>query len=317
MSIFDAYVRLEGTLSGSAKCDELMSRHTSYRIGGPAALFVECASVADLALTLEVLAEEGVAWTIVGKGSNLLVSDAGYDGAVIVLAGEFARIDFGGLTEEEIVALPAAQRLHVTAGAAVPLARLVQQAYGLGLSGLEDMAGIPGSLGGAIFMNAGTRESWIASRVAHVTAYRPGTGLHIIYADEIDWTYRSSNISADEIIVEATLALKAANKGRIAETMQDLLDARSRRQPLSAHSCGSVFKNPDGKSAGELIRSCGLAGASCGDAHISTLHSNFIVNDGSARADDVLALMRLARDRVKESYGISLSPEVKFLGFPF
>ncbi len=317
MSTFDAYIRLEGTLRGSIKCDEVMSRHTTYHIGGPAALFVECASVADLALTLEVLAEEGVAWTIVGKGSNLLVSDGGYDGAVIVLTGEFARVDFGGLDEQEIAELALAHKLHVTAGAGVPLARLVQRAYGYGLSGLEAMAGIPGSVGGAIFMNAGTGDDWIGSRVAHVTAYKPGTGLHIIYGDEIDWQYRSSNLDADEIIVEVTLVLKVSNKGKIAETMQDLLDARSERQPLSSYSCGSVFKNPEGKSAGELIRSCGLAGASCGDAHISTLHSNFIVNDGSACADDVLALMRLVRDRVKECYGIRLSPEVKFLGFPF
>lgn len=317
MSIFDAYIRLEGTLRGSVACDEDMSRHTSYRIGGPASLFVTCASIADLALTLEVLAEEQVGWTVIGKGSNLLVSDEGYFGAVITLDGEFAQADFGGLDEQEILALAPGQKLHVTAGAGIPLARLVQQAYGYGLSGLEAMAGIPGSLGGALFMNAGSRDSWIGSRVAHITAYQPGRGLHIIYGDEVAWDYRTSNLSADEIVVEATLVLRAANKGKIAEAMQGLLDARAARQPLSAYSCGSVFKNPPGKSAGELIHACGLSGASCGDAHISTLHSNFIVNDGSARADDVLALMRLARDRVKECYGIRLSPEVKFLGFPF
>ena len=318
MGAFDAYVRLEGTLSGSVRCDEAMARHTTYRIGGPAALFIECASVADLGLVCDVLAEEQVDWVVLGKGSNVLVSDTGYDAAVITLAGEFCVCNFGDLEKRDDDAEPLEDglQLAVTIGAATPLARVVQQAYGFGLSGLEFAVGIPGTLGGALFMNAGSRDVWIGSRVITVTTYRPHRGLKKIRGEDIAWSYRASGLPDDEIIVEATLALETADKERIAAAMQDRLDARTAAQPLSKHSCGSVFKNPPDKSAGQLIKSCGLAGASCGDAQISTLHSNFIVNNGSARADDVLALMRLARDRVKETYGTTLGPEVQFLGFP-
>lgn len=323
MSAFDAYMRLEGTLKGAVKSDEPMARHTTYRIGGPASLYTECASLADLALVCDVLVEEGVDAEIVGKGSNLLVADEGYDGAVITLTGEFAEVDYGDVakTDEnggdaDDASLERGQELHVIAGAAVPLARLVQEAYGRGLSGLEALVGIPGTLGGALFMNAGTRDDWIGSRVARVTVYRPGKGLEVIHGSELAWEYRSSGISEDVIIVEAELVLRAASKDAIAESMQSRLDARGKHQPLSAHCCGSVFKNPENASAGKLIQECGLAGASCGDARISEQHANFIINDGSAHANDVLALMRLARDRVKENHGIRLTPEVKFLGFP-
>lgn len=318
MSVFDAYVRLEGTLSGSVRCDEPMTRHTTYRIGGPAALFIECTSIADLALVCDVLAEEHVAWAVIGKGSNVLVSDTGYDAAVITLTGEFSSCDFGGLEkrDEMSVSLETGQELAVTIGAATPLARVVQQAFGYGLSGLEFAVGVPGTFGGALFMNAGSRDEWIGSRVLTITSYKPGFGLKKTRGNEIAWDYRSSGLPADEIIVEATIALRVGDKDKIAAAMQERLDARTAVQPLSERSCGSVFKNPPGKSAGQLISDCGLSGASCGGAQISALHSNFIVNTGSACADDVLALIRLARDRVKETYGTTLGPEVKFLGFP-
>lgn len=306
---------------GSIGCDEPMARHTSYRIGGPADLFVECACLADLALALDVLNEERVEWTVIGKGSNVLVCDQGYRGAVIVLAGEFSECRFGELeaaggSGDEGDTLPMGQEVQITAGAGVPLARLVQDAYGHGLSGLEALAGIPGSLGGAIFMNAGSRTDWIGSHLSGITIFRHGAGLRKVPADDVAWGYRASGLAPDDVIVEADIILKAADKPVIAQTMQELLDARVASQPLAAHCCGSVFKNPTGQSSGKLIHDCGLAGATCGDAHISTQHANFVINDGSARANDVLALMRLARDRVKETYGIHLAPEVRFLGFP-
>ena len=316
MSVFDAYVRLEGTLDGSVCTDEDMARHTTYHIGGPAALFVDCASIPDLALACDVLLEEKVPWVVVGKGSNLLVSDEGYKGAVLSLGNGFAACDFGEvLDRDDENPLEEGERVFVNVGAAYPLSRLVQNAYSYGLGGLEFAIGIPGTLGGAIFMNAGTRNMGIGSLVRTVTLYKPGVGLHILRGFEVEWAYRSSNLPQDEIIVEATLSLKARDKELISKRMQEKLDSRKESQPLSAHSCGSVFKNPPDQSAGILIKECGIAGASCGDAQISTQHANFIVNTGSASAQDVLALIHLARDRVKEMYGITLRPEVRFLGF--
>lgn len=318
MSVFDAYVRLEGVLDGDVVSDEDMSRHTTYRIGGPASLFVDCASIPDLALTCDVLLEEQVPWVVVGKGSNILVCDDGYDGAVISLGSGFSSCDFGGLESRDDTSEPieADEEHLVTIGAAYPLSRLVQEAYGLGLSGLEFAIGIPGTVGGALFMNAGTRNKGIGSLVRTVTLYKPGVGLRIVHGYEVGWSYRSSNLPQDEIIVEATISLIADDKEKISKRMQERLDARRATQPLSARSCGSVFKNPPDQSAGILIQECGIAGATCGDAQISTQHANFIVNTGHASAEDVLALIHLARDRVKETYGIKLRPEVKFLGFP-
>ncbi len=318
MSVFDAYVRLEGVLDGSVVSDEDMSLHTTYRIGGPAALYINCTSVPDLALACDVLLEERVPWVVVGKGSNILVNDDGYDGAVIALGPEFSSCDYGALAkrEGERVELEIGEHYQVTVGAGYSLARLVQKSLNLGLSGLEFAVGIPGTLGGALHMNAGTRNRWIGSLVTTITLYKPGFGLHILHGYDVDWAYRTSNLPSDEIIVEATLNLIADDKAKINKRMQERLDARTSAQPLSAKSCGSVFKNPPDQSAGLLIRDCGLAGATCGDAQISDQHANFIINTGHASAQDVLALIHLARDRVKETYGIKLRPEVKFLGFP-
>ena len=318
MSVFDAFVRLEGTLDGSVISGESMARHTTYCIGGPAALYVECASVPDLALTCDVLLEEGVRWSVVGKGSNLLVSDEGFDGAVIVLGKGFAACDFGELEKDDTHenALEPGQDYRVSAGAGVALATLVEKAGNYGLSGLEFACGIPGTVGGAVFMNAGSGDTWIESRVSTCTVYKPGEGLRIIYSHDIDWEYRASNLPADEIIVEAAFNLKTASADEIEKRMKMRYDERALAQPLSQRSCGSVFKNPPDRSAASLIRGCGLAGKTRGGAQISTLHANFIVSDGSATAADVCALIELARDRVKETYGIELRPEVRFLGFP-
>lgn len=318
MSAFDAYLRLDGSLRGAISCDEIMARHTTYRIGGPAALFIECRTFSELAYVCDVLAEEGVGWVVLGKGSNVLVSDDGYDGAVLVLGGEFSDAKFGMLSDAmggDPVARPGESH-QVTIGAAVPLARVVQQALGHGLSGLEQFVGIPGTIGGAVRMNAGTRESWIGACVSSATTFRPGMGLRSLRGDELAWGYRTSGFAADEVIVEVTLNLIGACKDDIADAMQERLDARKAHQPLAERSCGSVFKNPPDLSAGKLISECGLAGARCGDAQISPLHANFIINTGSASANEVLALIRLARDNVKERHGIRLTPELRFLGFP-
>ena len=314
MGAFDAYVRLEGLLSGRIVCDEPLARHTTYRIGGPADLYAECETLADLSLLIEVLAEEEVPWTVIGRGSNLLVADEGYRGAAIVLGREFARLDFHGFDQRpEGEPLPAS--VLVTAGAALPLSRLVQTAFGLGLAGLEFAVGTPGTVGGAARMNAGTASSWFGSVVDSVTVFIPGQGLCIFAAEEIEWGYRSSSLPADGIIVELVVRLAPSDKMMLHAAMEAGLKRRRASQPLSLPSCGSVFKGAGGTSAGELIESCGLKGCSCGGAEISPVHANFIVNNGSATAQDVLSLMKLARDKVREKHGVELQPEVRFLGF--
>jgi len=277
-----------------------MTRHTTYRIGGPAALFVECASVADLATATDVLADEGIDWRVLGKGSNVLVADDGYDGAVIVLGRDFKRhaLDEG----------------HLRTGAGVILAAIVRDAFSEGRTGLEFAVGIPGTVGGALAMNAGSREEWIGAVVESVTLFVPGEGLVGVRGPEIAWGYRTSGLQGRGIIVEAVLRAEPGDGDQIRRTMEASLRRRKRTQPLSMPSAGSVFVNPEGDSAGRLIEAAGLKGARVGGAAISDVHANFIVNAGGATAADVLALVRLVRDTVKEAHGIELTPEVRFLG---
>lgn len=300
MSLEQAYARLRVGLAGSVRRDEPMTRHTTYRIGGPAALLVECASVADLSLATTVLSEEEVDWRILGKGSNVLVADDGYDGAVITLGRDFKRHSLEGE--------------HLRTGAGVILAAIVRDAFSQGRTGLEFAVGIPGTVGGALAMNAGSRDEWIGSIVESVTLFVPGDGLVALRGPEIDWGYRASGLSARGIVVEAVLRVVEGDGDHIRRTMEANLRRRKRTQPLSLPSAGSVFVNPEGESAGRLIESAGLKGTSVGGAQVSEVHANFIVNTGGASADDVIALVRLVRDTVKEAHGIELTPEVRFLG---
>lgn len=293
---------LSGAVDADVRRDERLSRHTTYRIGGPAALFVAAHSYAAFSRTLAVLEAEGVEWVILGKGSNLLVADDGYDGCVILLDGQFARHTIS-------------DDATMTAGAGASLAQLVNVALKAGLSGLEPCVGIPGTLGGAVSMNAGTRREWIGERVRDVVVLRPGEGMHRYGGGEIEWGYRSTSLPTSEIILEATLSLEPSTSQAIAENMESRLALRRERQPLGAPSCGSVFRNPPDHSVGALIESCGLKGVSCGGAQISPEHANFIVNRGGATATDVITLIARAHDAVLERYGIDLACEVKLLGF--
>ena len=288
---------------GKVLRDEPMSRHTTYRIGGPARWFITVESLDALSRTLRECARQDVDWTVVGQGSNLLVADSGYDGAVLVLSGEFKQWSF----DEE--------GLRFSAGAALSLARIVQEAYHLGLSGLEFAVGTPGSLGGALRMNAGNRTEWIGSRVVSVTTFGLKHGLRRYLSQDITWEHRCSSLPADEVIVECELACTRGQVVRIQQDMEAALRRRKEHQPLGAPSCGSVFRNPDDASAGDLIEQCGLKGHTVGGAQISPVHANFIVNTGEARAEDVAALIKIARDEVMRVHGIELQPEVRFLGF--
>lgn len=300
MSAGRVYERLAPVLDGLVKRDEPLARHTTFRIGGPAALFIECDTVSDLERSVETCAEEGLEWTILGKGSNVLASDEGYRGAALVLGRSFKRHH----CDDD----------KVTSGAAVILAALVQDSFKRGQSGLEFAVGIPGTVGGALAMNAGSRDDWIGSVVESVTLYVPGSGLSCVRGPEIDWGYRRSGLTRRGVIVESTLALRAGDGVHIRRVMEASLRRRKRNQPLGTPNAGSVFVNPPGDSAGRIIESLGLKGSTVGGAQISEVHANFIVNAGNATAADVIELITRVRDAAREAHGIELTPEIKFLG---
>ena len=303
MSLFNAYLQLSGVIDGQVKVDEPMFKHTSYRIGGPAGLYVVTNTYKALVRTIEVLDAEGVEWVVLGRGSNVLVSDEGYRGCVIVLGRDFNEV----FIDEK--------NLTLTAGAACPISRLVRLSMSRSLSGLSCLAGIPGSIGGACSMNAGSRDLWIGREVETLIVLRPGEGLHKYQGSDIRWGYRTSSIPTSEIILEVSLRLSKGDKKKIAQEMDEVISKRRATQPIEYASCGSFFKNPDSHSAGALIESVGLKGKGFHGAQISEIHGNFIVNNNNASAQGVIQTMNLAHDAVKEKYGIDLTPEVKFLGF--
>lgn len=300
MSLAAALNSLRQELSGPVREAELLARHTSYRIGGPAAIYAECDTVNDLSAALSILTEEGVEWTLLGKGSNVLASDAGYDGALLALGRDFKKHTVDGE--------------HIRSGAAVSLAAVVQDAFGRGLSGLEFAVGVPGTVGGALAMNAGSRDEWIGAIVESVTVFAPGTGLTCIRGSEVRWAYRSTDLPRRGVICEASLRVEPGEPERIRRVMEASLNRRKKSQPLGLPSAGSVFVNPEGDSAGRLIEATGLKGRRIGGAQVSEIHANFIVNTGGASAADVIALIRLIRETVEDMYGVELKPEIRFLG---
>lgn len=290
------------SFAGEVLENEPMAAHTTYRIGGPARWFVRADSLSALTSVLDTCAQQRVSWAIVGRGSNLLVSDDGFNGVVVTLGRDFRtfRIDDGA---------------RVMAGAGVLLSAVVQEAFKRSLAGLEFAVGTPGNLGGALRMNAGSADEYIGSRVASVTVYTPGAGLRRMPADQVEWGYRATSFAPDDIILECELALEPADPFFIRGKMEANLKRRRATQPLDMPSCGSVFRNPPGQSAARLIDQAGCKGLRIGAAEVSRKHANFIVNTGGATAADVRALIDTVRQRVMDAYGTQLTTEVRFLGF--
>ena len=289
--------------SGFVLENEPMSRHTTYRIGGPALLFIQADSLRSLVFACQACREAGVAWMAVGGGSNLLVADEGFGGAAIALGTGFSSCSFDEPSST------------FTVGAAARFSQVVREACRLGRTGFEFAAGCPGTIGGALRMNAGTGRESIGSRVLSVTTLRPGEGLKRYARSDIEWGYRASSLPYDEIVLECELEAPAGDAEAVRAKVEAAMARRRKTQPLGYPSCGSVFRNPEGESAARLIENVGLKGAMCGGAQISELHANFIVNRGGATAAEVLALIHAAQDAVAQRYGIELVPEVRFLGF--
>lgn len=288
-------IRLEG-LRGRLAHHEPMSRHTHWRVGGPARLFFVPADRADLAEFLRAL-DSSIAVFFIGLGSNLLVRDEGIDGAVVALGRAFRELRRSGSLVE--------------AGAGLPCTALARSCSSWGLGPADFFAGIPGTVGGALAMNAGAfgGETW--DNVQSVeTLDRTGAG-HLRSREEYRPAYRQLEGPREECFLKAHFRFQAAHEaGRI----RSLMAERRRRQPLNLPSCGSVFRNPPDGYAGELIERAGLKGLREGAAEVSTKHANFIVNRGGARAADIERLIREIQARVRESSGITLTPEVRILG---
>jgi len=300
VSIASAFSQLSAALTGVVRLNEPLARYTTYRIGGPADILIIADTLADLRAATRILEEFQIEWTVLGKGSNILAADAGYRGAVIILGRDFRK---HWVRDGQLIA-----------GAGAILAHVVQDAYAAGLSGLEFAVGIPGTVGGALAMNAGTGDDWIGSVVSSVTLLQPGGELVGVRGHEIAWGYRASAVPIRGITVECSLRVAEGDVVSIRRRMDSALARRKRTQPIGLPCAGSVFRNPEGDSAGRLIESVGLKGARSGAASISEVHANFIVNHGGATAKDVLRLLHDARDTVLDLHGVELKPEIKFLG---
>ena len=292
--IIEQLKRLAG--ESNVRTDECMSRHTTFRVGGRAAAFVSVCDEAGLKAVLAYVLSGSIPYFLVGNGSNLLVSDSGYDGVILKLAGEFDKIKVEGT--------------RVTAGAAALLMRTAAVAAVHGLTGLEFASGIPGSVGGAVYMNAGAYGGEIADVI--VEAYTPEGAIK---KQDLELSYRSSVFKKNgKIITGAVFELQHGDKAAIREKMEELKNKRLEKQPLEYASAGSTFKRPEGNFAGKLIMEAGLSGVSVGDACVSEKHCGFVINKGNATADDVYKLICLVRDKVKEHSGVTLEPEVIMLG---
>lgn len=281
--------------------DEPMKRHTTFRIGGKADYFVCPDSAEKLRQILALCREEGLPWFILGNGSNLLVSDEGYRGVVIQIYRQYQEVSMEGE--------------RIRAGAGILLSRLASLAGEAELTGLEFASGIPGTLGGAIFMNAGAYGGEMKDLVERVTLLDEEGHLMTLPGGELQMGYRTSLVKEKGwIVLEAVLGLARGEGAQIRQRMEELRKTRCSRQPLDLPSAGSTFKRPEGYFAGKLIMDAGLRGFRVGGAMVSEKHCGFVVNTGDATAEDVRQLMRQVQERVWERFHVWLEPEVRFLG---
>ena len=278
---------------------ENMSRHTTFRVGGPVSLMALPQNAEQAVFAVRAAAEEGICPVFLGNGSNLLVPDEGCNAFVVKTTGGLCGISVDGTM--------------ITAESGILLARLAVFACDHDLTGLEFAHGIPGSLGGAVIMNAGAYDGEMSQVVTEVT-YLTSSG-QIEHTNQFDFSYRHSAFSDGTcMVLSAKMQLKPGDKETIRARMDELLERRKNKQPLEWPSAGSTFKRPEGYYAAALIDQCGLKGLTVGGAQVSEKHAGFVINKGGASCSDVLALMELVRKRVFDATGVLLEPEVKLLG---
>lgn len=285
----------------AVRTQEMMNRHTTFRVGGPASYYVTPGDETALAEVIRLCRAENVPYYIIGNGSNLLVSDEGYDG-VIISMGE----NFCGCRVEDA---------RIIAGSGALLSRIAKAALEASLTGFEFAAGIPGSLGGAVVMNAGAYGSEMKCVLESARVMKPDGGTVALSGEELELGYRTSCVVSKEyIVLEAVLSLQQGDQAEIRRRMEELARQRKEKQPLEYPSAGSTFKRPAGYFAGKLIQDSGLRGFSCGGAQISEKHCGFVINKEKATAADVMNLCRAVRERVKDQFGVELEMEVRTLG---
>jgi len=293
---------LRDACGGDIRGDASVAELTTLRVGGPVRVLVTAESDDDLAAVGRGVATHDVPWLVVGRGSNLLVSDDGWPGVVVTLGRGFRDVRFDGE--------------RVRAGAAEPLPSLAIRIADAGLGGFAWAAAVPGSLGGAVRMNAGAHGGDMSQALVEVDLFRLRHGVRETWPlAQLGLSYRHSELPDDAVVVSATLQLHSASTDEIRDEIAEIRQWRRDHQPLNEPNCGSVFTNPQGESAGRLVETAGAKGLSIGGATVSTTHANFIVTTPGATATDVVRLIDEVRRRVAEVHGVDLVPEVQMRGF--
>ncbi len=292
-------------LKGEVRFNEPMKHHTSIRIGGPADLLIVPQDLAELQLCLRLAAQYQVSYCLIGWGSNVLVRDAGIRGMVIKLQKALNQFCEMERTEEYVL---------VEAGAGYPLAKFVDYAQKQKLQGLEYLYGIPASMGGALRMNAGTKKGEIATITKQVKILLPNGEVETLQGTQLKFSYRHLKIPQGAVIIGGVFKLIPDTNNAAQAHLEEYRQYRHATQPLDFPNCGSVFKNPEGNHAARLIEEAGLKDVRVGGARISNKHANFIINEGTAQAVDVIALITLMKDKVREIFDVKLELEVKIIG---
>jgi UDP-N-acetylmuramate dehydrogenase len=302
---------LVGRVRGRIELDVPLARYTTYRIGGPAAAVLHPETADDVAAGLRFTHEHGVRWMALGLGSNVLIANGGFDGLVIRLGKGLDALERGATGD--------GTEWRVGAGFPIPL--LARQSAEAGLAGVHRLVGVPGSLGGGVFMNAGAHGQDFASVVRELDVVHATGGRSTLEAGAIPWAYRSSGLDG-AVVLGATLALTPADPSALTEEIRRLLEWRKEGTPFNEPCCGSVFRNPPPervpaggpRTAGQLIEAAGLKGFRVGGAEVSRKHANYIVNTGNATAADVLSVIEAVRSRVLSEFGVELELEVRVVG---
>lgn len=293
--------KIEKNTSAKVVLNEPLKKHTTYGIGGPAEImtFPNCKN--ELIQIVRIAKNMNQPITILGSGSNILISDRGIKGLVLSLKNTLRLIEVNN------------QKMYAECGAM--LGKIVKQAVKNDLIGLENLNGVPGTLGGALVMNAGAWGGEISENLVKVELIDKNGELKSLQKNEINFSYRNSSFNKKDILLSAEFFLKKADKEVINKNFVEAQSGRKFTQPLNKRSAGSLFKNPKGNSAGKLLDEAGLKGFNIGDARISDKHANFFINEGNATSDDMLLLIKKAHKTVRDKFEIDLELEVKLIGF--
>jgi UDP-N-acetylmuramate dehydrogenase len=298
--VIDVYEQIEGISGVAAMKDELLSLHTTFRVGGPCDLMVWVSNAEALKEVVTLAHTHSLPVTLLGNGSNMLVRDGGISGVVVRLAGDFGTI----IVEGE----------HIVAGAGAGLADVVGRATSQGICGLDFLAGIPGTVGGAVVTNAGSSNVWVSHRLVELKVLGPDLREIELGEGDVGFGYRHCSLDREWIVTEAVLSGYPCSVEEARRGVEEHLGRRKATQPVGEATAGCVFKNPPGDSAGRMIDEVGLKGHRVGGAQISTLHANWIVNTGGATTGEILDLIDIVKRRVGDRYGTDLELEIGIVG---